>query len=100
MKSSIFSNGSRHSCIEKGESSKNGEMRNANPKDKPTCYHYGKFGHTTNICRRKHGMKNFEPNFIGYYFYCKKQGHQIHECMWRMRNISTTPRFEGYYYNY
>ena len=99
MKSSSCSNGKEHSCIEKGESSRNGELRNAKSKDKPTCYHYGKLGHTANICRSKHGMQNPKPNFIGYYFYCKKQGHQIHECRSRMRNASTTPRFEGYCYN-
>ena len=74
-------------------------MRNAKSKGKPTCYHYGKLGHTTNICRRKHGMQNPKPKFIGYYFYYKKKGHQIHECRKRIKNISTTPRFEGYYQN-
>lgn len=77
-----------------------GEMRNAKPKDKPTCYHCGKIGHTTNICQSKHGMQNFQPKFIGYFFYCKKQLYQIHECMSRLRNTPSTSRFEGYYYNY
>lgn len=78
MKSSSYSNESGHSYTEKGESSKNGELRNVKSKEKPTCYHYGKLGHTKNICRRKNGMKNSKPKFIGYYFYYKKQGHQIH----------------------
>lgn len=49
MKSSSYHNGSRCSCIEKGESSRNGEMINTKSKDKSTCYHCGKIGHTANI---------------------------------------------------
>ena len=56
MKLSSYSDGLGHSCTEQGESSRNGELRNAKSKDKPTCYHYGKLGHTANICRSKHGM--------------------------------------------
>lgn len=41
-----------------------------------------------------------KPKFIGYYFYYKKQGHQIHECSSRIENTPNTPRFEGYFYNY
>lgn len=51
MKSSSCPDGSDHSCNEKGESSKNGEMRNTKPKDKKTCYHYGKLGKTTMVCK-------------------------------------------------
>ena len=72
MRSSSCSNGSRHSFTEKGESSRNGEMRNVKSKDKPTYYHCGKLSHTKNICQRKHGMQNSKPNFTGYCFYCKK----------------------------
>jgi len=57
MKSSSYSNGLGHSCTKKGESSRNEEMRNAKPKDKPTCSHCGKIGHTANIYQRKYGMK-------------------------------------------
>lgn len=65
MKSSDYSIGLGHSCTEKGESSRNGETRYPKPKDKPTCYHYGKIGHIANIYQRKHGMQNFKPKFIG-----------------------------------
>ena len=44
-------------------------------------------------------MQNPKPKFTNY-FYCKKKGHPIHECRSRMKNASTTPRFEGYCYNY
>lgn len=88
MKSSCNIDGSKHSCTEQGESLRNREPRNTTSKEKPTCYHYGKLGHTTNICQSKHGIQNPKPKFIGYCFYCKKQGHQIHD-----------PRFEGYFYN-
>ena len=100
MNSSSCSNGSRHSCTKTVESSTNEEMKNTKPKDKTTCYHYGKIGHTTNTCQSKHGMQNSKPKFIGYYFHYKKQGHQIYVCGSRLWNAPTTPRFEGYYYNY
>ena len=45
-------------------------------------------------------MQNSKPKFTSYYFYCKKQGHQIYECRPRIKNASTTSRFEGYFYNY
>ena len=76
LKSSSCSNESGYSCIEKLESSRNGELRNAKLNDKPTCYHYGRLGHTTNIYRIKYGMQNSKPKFIGYYFQYKKQGHK------------------------
>lgn len=66
MKSSSCSNESVHSCTKRWESSKNGKLMNEKSKDKPTCYHCGKLGHTTNISWSKHGMQNSKPNFTGY----------------------------------
>ena len=40
----------------KGESSSNGEKKNT--KEKPTCHHFGKIGHTANICRSKNENHN------------------------------------------
>ena len=68
MKSSSRTDGLGYSYTKQGESSTNGELMNAKSKKKPTCYHCGKLGHTANICRRKHGMQNPKPKFIGYYF--------------------------------
>lgn len=74
-----------NSSTKQGESSKSGELRNTKSKGKPTCYHCGKLGHTTNICRSINGMQNPKPKFFGYCFYYKKQGHRIHECRSRMK---------------
>ena len=69
MKSSNYFNGLEHSCIEKGESSKNGEMINAKSKEKLACYHFGKLCCIANIYRSKHGMQNSKPKFTDYCFY-------------------------------
>ena len=87
------------SSSKEGESSKSGEKRNAKLKKKPTCYHCGKLGHTTNIYRSKNGKKIPKSNFTGIFFNCKKQGHQVHECRFKARNTLVTPRFEGHCYN-
>ena len=51
------------SSTKEGESSKSEEQKTAKPKDKrPTCHHCGKLGHTTNICRRKHGKSDSNPS--------------------------------------
>ena len=60
------------STSEKGESSNKGE--NNITKGKPTCHHYGKMGHTTNICKRKNGNQRPKKNTIGKYQKCNK-GH-------------------------
>lgn len=44
-------------------------------------------------------MQSPKPKFISYCFYCKKQGHQLHEYRSRMKNVSIAPIFEGYCYN-
>lgn len=57
--------------VEQGESSKQGELRNATTKPKkkkPTCCHCGKPNHTKNGCRRKIGRSNPKPKFNGYCF--------------------------------
>ena len=53
------------SSIKEEDSSNNVEKRNANSKDRPTCHHSDKLGHTANICMRKNGMQNHKPKFIG-----------------------------------
>lgn len=63
--------------FKEGESSKSGEMiRNAKPKrSKPICYHCGKLGRTTIVCRSKSGKKNLKPTLNGYYYNFRKQVH-------------------------
>lgn len=64
MKSSNCSNGSGHSCTKKEKPSRNGEMRNKKPKDKPTFYQCGNIGHTKNICRRKMVCKTLNLSLL------------------------------------
>ena len=45
-------------------------------------------------------MKNPELKFTSYCFYYKKQGHQIHECRSRIKDVFATPRFKGYFYDF
>ena len=51
---------SRLGYEKRGESSSNEEKKNT--KGRPTFHHYGKMGHTTNICRSKNG--NHDPKKI------------------------------------
>lgn len=88
------------SSIEEGESSKSGEKKNAKPKNnKPTCHHCGKPGHTTNICRSKHGKSDLKPKFNGHFFNCKKHGHQTQECRSKVNSPPILPKFQGHYLN-
>ena len=81
-----------------GESSNIREQRNTKSKGKPKCHHCGKLGLTTNICKRKNGMKVSKPKSTCNYFNCKKEGHQEHEC-WSNKSHSLTT-FKGNFYNY
>ena len=69
---------------DKGESSQQAEhvINNQNQRPKVlTCYHYGKPGHTSNVCKsRAQGKPPAIPKFDGYCYYCGKYGHQAYEC--------------------
>lgn len=98
-----LNNNTRLGYTEQGELSNQAKQRNvySNPKlKKPSCHHYGKPGHASNVCRCKiKGIPRNLPKFNGIFYNCYKHGNQAHECRSKLKKPQKKPYMDKYCQN-